>query len=85
MKYGKRKKISPCNPVLESNSKSNIKVHLPVGRLHVKSILRKLREAGLQIDITKCSFHVIEVSYLGLIVTTKSIKMDSAKIETVIN
>ena len=51
--------------------------------IHVKRILIKLREAGLQVDITKCKFHVTEVAYLGLIVTTEGIKMDPAKIETV--
>lgn len=53
--------------------------------IHVKRILMRLREAGLQIDITKCEFHVTEVKYLGLIITTKGIKMDPAKIDTVIN
>ena len=53
--------------------------------IHVKRILTKLREAGLQVDITKCAFHVTEVPYLGLTVTTKGIKMDPAKIETVVN
>ena len=53
--------------------------------IHVKRILAKLRKAGLQIDITKCEFHVTEVKYLGLIVTTSGIKMDPAKIETIVN
>ena len=53
--------------------------------LHVKQVLVKLREAGLQADITKCAFGVTEVPYLGLIVTTKGVKMDPAKIDTVIN
>ena len=52
---------------------------------HVKSILRKLREAELQTDIIKCFFHVTEVSYLKLIVTIEDIKMNSDKIETIIN
>ncbi len=53
--------------------------------IHVKRILRKLREAGLQADITKCEFHVSEVAYLGLIVTTTGIKMDPKKVDTVLN
>ena len=53
--------------------------------IHIKRILIKLREAGLQTDITKCTFQVKEVSYLGLIVTTEGIKMDPTKVETVIN
>ena len=53
--------------------------------IHVKRILAKLREAGLQADITKCDFHVKEVTYLGLIVTTKGVKMDPKKVDTVVN
>ncbi len=52
--------------------------------IHVKRILQKLREAGLQVDITKCEFHVNRVPYLGLIITTEGIKMDPAKIETIV-
>ena len=53
--------------------------------VHVKLILRKLREAGLQADITKCEFHVTQVPYLGLIITTEGIKMDPSKIDTIVN
>lgn len=51
--------------------------------MHVRLILAKLREAGLQVDITKCEFHVTEVSYLGLIVTTEGIKMDPKKVSAI--
>ena len=53
--------------------------------VHVKLILRKLREAGLQADITKCEFHVTQVPYLGLIITTEGVKMDPSKIDTIVN
>lgn len=53
--------------------------------IHVKRILSKLYDASLQIDITKCQFHITKISYLGLIVTTKGIKIDPAKVDTVIN
>ena len=53
--------------------------------IHVKRILQKLREAGLQADITKCDFHAKEVTYLGLIVTTEGIKMDPKKVDTILN
>jgi len=52
---------------------------------HVKLILQKLREAGLQADITKCEFHVTQVPYLGLITTIEGVKMDPSKIDTIIN
>ena len=53
--------------------------------IHVKCVLQKLEEAGLQADITKCAFHVTQVPYLGLIITTEGVKMDSAKVNTIIN
>lgn len=51
---------------------------------HVKKVLKRLSEAGLQIDIKKCEFHVSSVKFLGLIVTTEGIKMDPAKLEAII-
>ena len=53
--------------------------------IHVKRILQKLREAGLQADITKCEFHVTQVPYLGMIITTEGIKMDPAKVDAITN
>ena len=35
---------------------------------HVQKVLIKLQEAGIQIDIDKCRFYVIETKYLSLIV-----------------
>ena len=54
-------------------------------RKHVKAVLQRLREAGLNIDINKCEFDVTEVKYLGLIVTTSGIRMDPDKISTIID
>lgn len=51
--------------------------------VHVKKVLRRLLEAGLQIDIKKCEFHVKEVKFLGLIITTRGIKMDPAKLDSI--
>ena len=53
--------------------------------IHVKHVLQKLEEADLQADITKCAFHVTQVSYLGLIIITEGVKMNSAKVDTIIN
>ena len=53
-------------------------------KIHVKRVLQKLREAGLQADITKCAFHVKKVPYLGLIITTEEVKMNSAKVSTIV-
>lgn len=53
-------------------------------KVHVKKVLIKLKEAGLFLDINKCEFHVTEVKYLGLIITTDGIKMDPAKVEAIL-
>ena len=53
--------------------------------IHVNRVLRKLSAAGLQADITKCAFHVTQVPYLGLIITTEGVKMDPAKIDAIVN
>ena len=50
---------------------------------HVKKVLHKLQEAGLQLDIDKCEFHVQETKYLGLIITPEGIKMDPQKIQAI--
>ncbi len=53
--------------------------------IHVQLILRKLQEADLQMNIIKCKFHVTQVSYLELIIIIKEIKMNSFKINIIIN
>ena len=53
--------------------------------LYVKKVLSRLRDAGLQVDITKSQFHVSEVAYLGLIVTTRGVRMDPAKVDTIVH
>ena len=44
-----------------------------------------LQKAGLQADSDKCVFHVTTISYLGLIISTKDIRMDPKKVEPVQN
>ena len=53
-------------------------------KIHVKCVLQKLREVGLQADITKCAFHVKEIPYLGLIIITEGVKMNSAKVSIIV-
>lgn len=50
---------------------------------HVGKVLAKLQEAGLYLDIDKCDFHVTRVKYLGLIITTSGVEMDSKKINAI--
>ena len=53
-------------------------------KIHIKRVLQKLHEADLQADITKCAFHVKEIPYLGLIIITEGVKIDSVKVSTII-
>lgn len=52
-------------------------------RRHVRTVLQRLREHGLQVDISKCSFEAKQVTYLGLITSTDGIHMDSKKVSCV--
>ncbi len=53
--------------------------------IHVKLILWKLQEADLQMNIIKCEFHVTQVLYLELIIIIEEIKMNSFKINIIVN
>jgi hypothetical protein len=50
---------------------------------HVKLVLQRLIDAGLEVDIRKCEFHVTKTKFLGLIVSTDGLEMDPEKIEVV--
>ena len=52
---------------------------------HVRKVLMALQKAGLQLDISKCEFHVTETIYLGLTISKDGIRMDPKKIETIQN
>ena len=58
---------------------SNLKEH----KDHFRLVLAKLREFEIQADVDKCKFYVTKIKYLGLIISTKKIKMDLAKIEAI--
>ena len=58
---------------------SNLKEH----KNYVRLILAKLREFEIQVDVDKCEFHVTKTKYLRLIISTKGIKIDLAKIEAI--
>ncbi len=53
--------------------------------IHVKLILWKLQEADLQMNIIKCKFYIIQVLYLELIIIIKEIKINSSKINIIVN
>ncbi|SLM36168.1 retrotransposon ty3-gypsy subclass protein [Lasallia pustulata] len=46
---------------------------------HVWAVLQKLIDAGLQVDIEKCKFHVQETSFLGVLLSTDGLRMDPKK------
>lgn len=52
---------------------------------HVRKVLLKLKEAGLQADIKKCEFSVTRTKYLGFIISTEGIEVDPEKISAIKN
>lgn len=52
---------------------------------HVETVLKRLRDAGLQADLKKCEFHVTETKFLGFIVGTDGVSTDPEKIAAVRN
>jgi transposase InsO family protein len=52
---------------------------------HVRKVLLRLREAGLQADIKKCEFGVQRTKYLGFIISTDGIEVDPEKVSIVRN
>ena len=66
------------NILIYSNSK---KEH----QTHVQKVIAALKKAGLQENINKCEFYVTKISYLGLIISIKGIRIDPKKVETVQN
>jgi hypothetical protein len=53
-------------------------------REHVLKVLRKLQDAGLQLDIDKYEFEVQSTKYLGFIIEAgKGLRMDPAKIQAI--
>lgn len=53
--------------------------------VNVKNALNGLWDPGLQVDVTKSQFHFTEIDYLELIVTTKKVRMDLTKVNTILN
>jgi len=54
-------------------------------RGHIRQIVQVLTGAGLHLKPEKYQFHQTEVKYLGLIITSDGIKMDPAKVSTVVD
>ena len=55
-------------------------------REHVRRVLARLREAGLQIDIDKYKFETKSTKYLGFIIEAgKGIQMDPEKVKAIVD
>ena len=52
--------------------------------LHIHSVLERLREEKLLINLKKCSFAKKELVYLGFVVSPKGLKMDLEKIKAIL-
>jgi uncharacterized protein YdhG (YjbR/CyaY superfamily) len=50
---------------------------------HVMKVLKRLRDAGLQVALHKYEFHTQETKFLGFIVSTEGVRVDPAKIEVI--
>ena len=48
---------------------------------HVNTVLARLRDAGLQLDIVKSEFCIQRTKYLGFILTTQGLEVDQDKLE----
>jgi len=47
---------------------------------HVRQVLQRLLDAGLQVDIKKCDFSTTRTKFLGFILTDKGVKADPEKV-----
>lgn len=56
---------------------------LPEHRKYIGLVLNRMREAGLQLDISKSEFHVQKVIFLDLFIGKDEICIDSKKIEAI--
>ena len=52
---------------------------------HVNEVIRRLGEAGLQIDINKSEFYTQKTKYLGLIISTDGLSMDPEKVKAILD
>ena len=52
-------------------------------REHVRTVVTRLRDAGLQIDINKCEFETTRTKYLGIVITPEGLEMDPEKIAAI--
>jgi hypothetical protein len=52
-------------------------------KIHVRRVLERLRDAGLQPDLDKCEFHVTETKFLGFVIGKDGVTVDQGKIAVI--
>ncbi|MBW0478801.1 hypothetical protein O181_018516 [Austropuccinia psidii MF-1] len=52
---------------------------------HVNSVLQMLRDNNLFSRASKCVFHASNVEYLGFVVTSDGLNMNSSKVQQILN
>jgi ribosome-interacting GTPase 1 len=52
---------------------------------HIKLVLQRLQEAGLQVNIKKTEFYVTRTKYLGFIISTQGLEVNPEKISAITN
>ncbi len=52
-------------------------------RIHVKEVLKKLREVDLQINIDKCKFKIQKISFLELLIFINDLQINSRKVDVI--
>jgi hypothetical protein len=50
---------------------------------HVKEVLRRLKENNLSLKLSKCSFYVTTVTYIGIVITPEGVSMEKEKIRAI--
>ena len=50
---------------------------------HVKSVLETLKRKKLKIKTEKCRFHVQEITFLGFVISSKNIQMETTKVDSI--
>ena len=58
---------------------NNLKEH----RIHVKEVLRRLRENKLYASPSKCLFHQDKIEFLGFVISKDGLQMDNNKVQTI--
>jgi hypothetical protein len=52
---------------------------------YVHLVVKVLRDTSLQLDIKKYEFEIIEITYLGMIISTNSMRINLAKVIVITN